>query len=41
MKRVTKSDTEWRQLLSAEQRHCRLHGTEGAFTGEYYDCLQP
>ena len=34
---VTKSDKEWRELLSAEQyRVIRQKGTERAFSGQYY-----
>ncbi|HSE95401.1 MAG TPA: peptide-methionine (R)-S-oxide reductase MsrB [Methylomirabilota bacterium] len=37
--RVTKSDAEWRQVLTPEQyRVLRRHGTERAFSGEYHDC---
>lgn len=39
---VEKSDEEWRQLLTPEQfRVARRHGTERAFTGEYWNCHQP
>ena len=35
---VIKSDEEWRSFLSPEQFEVtRLHGTEAAFTGEYWD----
>ena len=38
VKRVERSDAEWRELLSAEEYQvCREHGTERAFTGEYYN----
>jgi len=36
--RVAKSDTEWREQLTAGQYAVlRGHGTERAFTGKYYD----
>ncbi|MDY7218634.1 peptide-methionine (R)-S-oxide reductase MsrB [Denitrificimonas sp. JX-1] len=36
MKKVKKSEEQWRAELSAEQfRVCRLAGTERPFTGEY------
>src|SRR5262245_56488929 len=36
---MSKSDKEWRELLSDEQyRITREKGTERAFTGEYWDC---
>ena len=35
--KIKKSDAEWRQELTPEQyRIMREHGTERAFTGEYY-----
>lgn len=38
VKRVERSDAEWRELLSDEEYHvCREHGTEPAFTGKYHD----
>lgn len=39
VKRVIRSEREWRELLSPDQyRICREKGTERAFTGAYYDC---
>ncbi len=36
MKKVNKSEEQWREQLSEEQfRVCRLAGTERPFTGEY------
>lgn len=38
MDKITKSDEEWKKLLSEEQfRIAREAGTERAFTGEYWD----
>jgi len=38
MTKIKKTDDEWRQQLSDEQfRVTREHGTERAFTGEYYN----
>lgn len=40
--KVTKSDDQWRQVLSEDQyRVTRRQGTERAFTGEYHDCKTP
>jgi peptide-methionine (R)-S-oxide reductase len=37
VRRVVKSDEEWRQVLTPEQyRIARQKGTERAFTGKYY-----
>jgi len=38
MEKIIKSDKEWKQLLTAEQYYVtRQQGTEGAFTGQYYN----
>ncbi|NVJ90717.1 MAG: peptide-methionine (R)-S-oxide reductase MsrB [Methylocystaceae bacterium] len=40
--KIKKSDTEWREELSAEEyRVCRQKGTERAFTGRYWDTKTP
>lgn len=37
--KIVKSDPEWRKVLAPEQfRVTRQHGTEQAFTGEYWSC---
>jgi peptide-methionine (R)-S-oxide reductase len=39
VKKVKKSDEEWREVLTREQFEVtRRHGTERAFTGKYHDC---
>jgi len=38
MEKIRKENGEWRKILSPEQFHvCREHGTEPAFTGEYWN----
>jgi peptide-methionine (R)-S-oxide reductase len=40
--KITKTDAEWRDLLTPEQYHVtREHGTERPFTGEYNDSKAP
>jgi peptide-methionine (R)-S-oxide reductase len=40
--KVTKSENEWRELLTPEQYAvCRQQGTERAFTGKYWNNHQP
>jgi len=39
---ISKSDEEWRQLLTENQfRITRKKATEPAFTGQYHDCKEP
>lgn len=42
MDKIKKDEKAWRDQLSPEQyRVCREHGTEAAFTGEYWDTKTP
>lgn len=39
MTKVTRTEQEWKKLLSADEyRICREKGTEPAFTGKYWEC---
>lgn len=40
--KVTKSEREWKEQLTAEEfKVTRKKGTERAFTGKYHDCKEP
>ncbi|WP_295391955.1 peptide-methionine (R)-S-oxide reductase MsrB [uncultured Thiodictyon sp.] len=42
IEKIEKTDAEWQAQLSPEQyRVCREHGTEPAFTGQYYATKEP
>ena len=42
MDKIVKSDTEWQaQLSDLAYKVTRKHGTERAFTGEYWDAKTP
>ena len=42
MAKITKTDAEWKAMLTPQQFEvARKHGTERAFTGEYHDCKDP
>ena len=42
MDKITKSDEEWKKLLTSEEFNVtRRHGTERAFTGKYHDTKDP
>ena len=39
MKKIIKTEQEWRELLTQDEYQiCREKGTERAFTRQYYDC---
>ncbi|WP_345992108.1 peptide-methionine (R)-S-oxide reductase MsrB [Sulfurimonas sp. HSL-1716] len=38
MQKISKTDKEWKEQLSAEAYEvCRAHGTEAPFSGKFYD----
>ncbi|CAI2719380.1 peptide-methionine (R)-S-oxide reductase MsrB [Nitrospina watsonii] len=42
MDKIKKDEKTWRDQLNSEQyRVCREHGTEAAFSGEYWDTKTP
>lgn len=42
VKKIIKSDSDWKEQLTTDQyRITREHGTERAFTGEYWDTKTP
>jgi peptide-methionine (R)-S-oxide reductase len=42
MAKIEKTDEQWRETLSSDEFHvCREHGTERAFTGEYWNTKDP
>ena len=40
MKKVVKTEKEWKKILSKQEFSvCRKKGTEQAFSGKYYNCI--